>query len=459
MSEVPLDYGSEVIMNPEASLVEAFQPPRPRNLKEAGLSRQIIEEMILKIMHFSSQLAALDMATKLRLDYECIHEAVQSLTNGSYLQAIGPLNIGNRQTNSLGEKMGFEITAPGRERARGILERNQYMGPAPVPLAAYNRSVTLQSLPDNFATKKRVLETYKDLVLNSETLDLLGPALNSRSSIFLYGNPGNGKSSIARTAQNLLEDSIYIPYAISVDDQAVRLFDPSHHEPFGEAVPEADQRWIRVKRPFVQVGGELDLSMLDLTWQETFKFYEAGLQMKANGGIFLVDDFGRQDVSPRKLLNRFIVPLEEGTDFLNMSVVGKKIEVPFGMLIFFSTNMDPSQLVDEAFLRRIRYKIYIPDPTDEEFIQIFINEARAAGLKGGETSAPYVLGKYYNEERRPRGVHPRDLLAHVKEFAAYNDQPASLNKTLLDKACSTYFLLEKTGNSLGREVGHKESVD
>jgi predicted ATPase with chaperone activity len=272
---------------------------------------------------------------------------------------------------------------------------------------------------------------------------MLGPALNSRSSIFLYGHPGNGKSSIARAAQHLLGGGVYMPYAVVVEDQVIRVFDPTHHEPLGQAVAEADQRWVRCKRPFVQVGGELDLSMLDLIWHEGFKFYEAGLQMKANCGIFLVDDFGRQDVSPRKLLNRFIVPLEEGVDYLNMAAVGKKIEVPFGMMIFFSTNLEPSELVDEAFMRRIRYKINIPDPTAEEFKEIFVREADKLGLPGGDASAYYVLGKYY-KSRSPRGVHPRDILAHVREIAAYLNQPASLSKELLDRACQTYFLLERT---------------
>jgi predicted ATPase with chaperone activity len=280
------------------------------------------------------------------------------------------------------------------------------------------------------------------MVISDTTMELLGPALNSRSSVFLYGHPGNGKSSIARSAQALLGGGVYMPYALAVDDAVIRLYDPSHHQPLGEAVAEADQRWIRCKRPFVQVGGELDLSMLDLVWQPAFKFYEAGLQMKANCGIFLVDDFGRQDVSPRKLLNRFIVPLEEGVDYLNMANVGKKIEVPFGMMIFFSTNLEPSELVDEAFMRRIRYKINIPDPSAEEFKEIFVREAERLGLDGGDTSAYYVLGKFY-KQRTPRGVHPRDILSHVREIAAYLGQPPSLSKELLDRACSTYFLLEK----------------
>jgi predicted ATPase with chaperone activity len=411
-------------------------------LAQSGLSPALISDMVLKLLHFATQLPAHEIATRLRLDYECIHQVIGALANGAYIQSIGQGARPARELDSLEEGLAYMITDSGRERAREILDRNQYMGPAPVPLAEYNQAVRMQGLPENFTSKPALRATLHDLVISDETLELLGPAFNSRSSVFLYGHPGNGKSSIARAAQHLLGGGVYMPYAVVVDDQVVRVYDPSHHEPLGEAVADADQRWVRCKRPFVQVGGELDLSMLDLVWHAGFKFYEAGLQMKANGGIFLVDDFGRQDVSPRKLLNRFIVPLEEGVDYLNMAAVGKKIEVPFGMMIFFSTNLEPSELVDEAFLRRIRYKINIPDPTAEEFKEIFVREATRMGLPGGDASAYYILGKYY-KNRSPRGVHPRDILAHVREIAAYVGQPPSLSKELLDRACATYFLLEK----------------
>jgi predicted ATPase with chaperone activity len=392
-------------------------------------------------MHFATQLPAYEIATRLRLDYECIHQVIAQLANNSYIQSLGQAARSDQPLESLEAGMAYMITESGRERAREILDRNQYMGPAPVPLFEYQQAVKQQGLPENFATRENLRRTLSSLVVADETLELLGPAFNSRSSVFLYGHPGNGKSSIARAAQTLLGGGVYLPYALVADDAVIRLFDPGHHEPLGGAVSEADQRWVRCKRPFVQVGGELDLSMLDLVWHSGFKFYEAGLQMKANGGIFLVDDFGRQDVSPRKLLNRFIVPLEEGVDYLNMANVGKKIEVPFGMMIFFSTNLEPSELVDEAFLRRIRYKINIPDPTAEEFKTIFVREAERMGMSGGDTSAYYILGKYY-KNRTPRGVHPRDILSHVREIAAFLGEPPSLSKELLDRACSTYFLLE-----------------
>jgi predicted ATPase with chaperone activity len=441
LAEPPLELG-QVVGSP-VDAPDSFMPPRPRTLQQTGLSATFVSDLILKLMHFSTQLPAHEIATRLRLDYECIHPVIAQLANNSLIHSIGQAPRPDRHLETLEEGLAYMITESGRERAREILDRNQYMGPAPVPLREYNESVRLQGLPENFATRGALKEALSSLVLSDETLEVLGPAFNSRSSVFLYGHPGNGKSSVSRAAQTLLGGSVFMPYALAVDDAVIRLYDPSHHEPVGPPVAEADQRWVRCRRPFVQVGGELDLSMLDLVWQPAFKFYEAGLQMKANCGIFLVDDFGRQDVSPRKLLNRFIVPLEEGVDYLNMAVVGKKIEVPFGMLIFFSTNLDPTELVDEAFLRRIRYKINIPDPTPEEFKEIFVREADRMGLAGGEASAYYILGKYYRS-RSPRGVHPRDILAHVKEIAAYLGQPANLSKELLDRACSTYFLLEHT---------------
>jgi hypothetical protein len=437
----PAGLGIAGMFEPSAAAIP-FLPRRPRNLAETGLSATFLSEMVLKMLHFSTMLPAYEIAIRLRLDYECIHQVIAQLANNSYIQSLGQAAKPSRQLDSLEEGMAYMITESGRERAREILDRNQYMGPAPVPLHDYNRAVMRQGLPENFATRQNLRTTLSELVISDITLELLGPAFNSRSSVFLYGHPGNGKSSIARSAQSLLGGGVYMPFALAVDDAVIRLYDPSHHQPLGDAVAEADQRWIRCQRPFVQVGGELDLSMLDLVWQPSFKFYEAGLQMKANCGIFLVDDFGRQDVSPRKLLNRFIVPLEEGIDYLNMANVGKKIEVPFGMMIFFSTNLEPSELVDEAFMRRIRYKINIPDPTAEEFKEIFVREAERLGLDGGDTSAYYVLGKYY-KQRTPRGVHPRDILSHVREIAAYLGEPPSLSKELLDRACSTYFLLEK----------------
>jgi predicted ATPase with chaperone activity len=416
-----------------------FIPPRPRAAGQIGLSTSLLRDLVLKHFHLSGQLAGYEIAGRLRLDYVAIHDLIQSLAATGHLQSQGAVGTPPRRLERLEEGLVYAITESGRERAREAFERNQYTGPAPVSLEQYGQAIVRQSLPENFATEEALSAALRDLVLGRQTVKLLGPALNSRSSIFIYGHPGNGKSSIARASRQLLGGGIYLPFAVAVDDQVIRVFDPIHHEPMGSAVPQADQRWLVCRRPFVQVGGELDLAMLDLTYNPEARFYEAPLQMKANCGIFLVDDFGRQEVSPRRLLNRFIVPLEEGIDYLNLTGVGKKIEVPFGMLLFFSTNIQPRDLVDEAFMRRIRHKIKIPDPTREEFVEIFEQEARRLGVAGGREAAEYVLDHHF-EGRELRGCHPRDIILHVSEIAGYLSRPPELTHTLLDDACQAYFV-------------------
>jgi predicted ATPase with chaperone activity len=436
----PITPPSPPAAGPSPSVAPSgFVPPRPRSGGQIGLSVSLLRDLVLKHFHLSGQLAGYEIAGRLRLDYVAIHDLMQNLAATGYLQSQGSVSSPPRRLERLEEGLVYAITESGRERAREAFDRNQYTGPAPVSLDQYGQAIVRQSLPENFATEESLRDALKELVLSPQTVKLLGPALNSRSSIFVYGHPGNGKSTIARASRQLLGGGIYLPFAVAVDDQVIRLFDPIHHEPMGSAVAQADQRWIVCRRPFVQVGGELDLGMLDLTYNPEAHFYEAPLQMKANCGIFLVDDFGRQEVSPRRLLNRFIVPLEDGIDYLNLAGVGKKIEVPFGMLLFFSTNIQPRDLVDEAFMRRIRHKIKIPDPTREEFIEIFRREAGRMGIEGGDTAAEHVLARHF-EGREIRGCHPRDILLHVQEIAGYTGRPPALEPQLLDDACQAYFV-------------------
>jgi predicted ATPase with chaperone activity len=341
------------------------------------------------------------------------------------------------------EGLTYEITDIGRERARQAMERCAYEGVAPVSLGQYNLSVVRQGLPDAFATQERVYDVLAHLVLPERTMKLIGPALNSRKSIFLYGHPGNGKSSIARATRFLLGKGVYIPTAVAVDDQIIRLLDPGFHEPSKEPLnAKADLRWSHCARPFVGVGGELDMKMLDLIWHPESKFYDAPLQMKANCGIFLVDDFGRQVVEPRALLNRFIVPLEESIDYLNLSASGRKIDIPFNMLLILSTNLQPSQLLDEAFIRRIRHKIKIPDPTEQGFREIFRREADQQAVDYHPSALDYIIETFYTEAQRPmRGVHPRDILLHVREIAGYQGiEPVVLEKDIVDDACEAQFV-------------------
>jgi DNA-binding PadR family transcriptional regulator len=421
----------------------AWYPPKAHTAEDTGLTPALLRELVLKTIYVLSPLAGFEISRRLRLDYVTFEAVIKDLNDNSLIQTRGEARRRPQRLDRMEEGLTYEITDLGRERARQAMERCAYEGVAPVPLGQYNLSVVRQGLPDAFATQERVYDVLAHLVLPERTMKLIGPALNSRKSIFLYGHPGNGKSSIARATRYLLGKGMYIPTAVAVDDQIIRLLDPGFHEPSKEPPNhKADARWSHCARPFVGVGGELDMRMLDLIWHPESKFYDAPLQMKANCGIFLVDDFGRQVVEPRALLNRFIVPLEESIDYLNMSASGRKIDIPFNMLLILSTNLQPSQLLDEAFIRRIRHKIKIPDPTEQGFREIFRREADQQAVDYHPSALDYIIETFYTQAQRPmRGVHPRDILMHVREIAGYQGiEPVVLEKDIVDDACEAQFV-------------------
>ncbi|MEJ2149292.1 MAG: ATP-binding protein, partial [Chloroflexota bacterium] len=343
----------------------------------------------------------------------------------------------------------YVITSLGISRAREALERSQYAGPAPVPIHRYTKAIIEQHR--KILVSKDIMEqALSHLVVSQRILDMVGPAVNSGRSIFLYGPPGNGKTTISEAVGRVvLGQGIYIPYAIDIDGQIVNVFDSVNHEVIDTNSPTAtggtgriksDPRWVRIRRPVIMVGGELTLESLDLVYDPTNKFYEAPFQVKANGGMFLIDDFGRQQVRPRDLLNRWIVPLETRADFLTLHT-GRKLEVPFDVLIVFSTNLEPRDLVDEAFLRRIRHKIDIVDPTYEEFRDIFMRVARARGLPYDDKMLAYLIQEWYIKlDRSLRAVHPRDLIDQMKDISGYLGVPFEMNRDLLDRACEAYFV-------------------
>jgi len=346
----------------------------------------------------------------------------------------------------------YALTDLGRDRGRSYLGANSYVGPAPIALATYVREMKAIAASRGFVDRERLRSGFSHLIIDDRLLEQVGPAINAGKGVFLYGPPGNGKSVIAEGMGRALGGDLYVPYAIDVNGETITVYDPvahesleaqdegsSSHTPLVKAAPR-DRRWVRIRRPVVIVGGELTLEMLDLTFNSIAKFHEAPLQLKANGGVFLVDDFGRQRMRPQDLLNRWIVPLESRRDYLTLHN-GKKIEVPFDVLTVFATNLDPLSLADEAFLRRIPYKIPVDDPTLDQFIRIFDMNCGRRQLRFHQVMVEYLIRKHYSPINRPlRACQPRDLIDQVIALCRYRGLQPAITQELLDAACASYFV-------------------
>lgn len=429
-----------------STAVEPIAPQRPMSLDDIGLAPDNIAELVLKSL-YTGEASGTEVAARVHLPYALLEGVIEHARVERLVEVRGAAGIGTAAYR-------YGLTDLGRDRARQLLEACAYIGPAPVPLVQYLSYMARVSGTSVPVDHERVAAGLHPLVLSSDIVDQLGPAITARRALFLYGAPGNGKSAMGAGIGRVLGGDLYIPHALDIDGQTVQLFDPvTHTEVRGEedsalirSADSTDQRWVRIQRPVITVGGELTLDMLDLTFNPTSSFYEAPVQLKANGGVLVMDDFGRQRVPARDLLNRWIVPLEAQIDFLTLHT-GRKFEIPFDVLIVFATNLDPRSLADEAFLRRIPYKVLAKSPTFEQFCHIFSQVCRGHGLGFDPAMVEYLRAEYYVPRGiEMRGCHPRDLINQVVTLCRYHKREPVVTTELLDAVCSTYFVAETTHN-------------
>ncbi|MCC7085400.1 MAG: AAA family ATPase [Pirellulales bacterium] len=418
-------------------MADDYYPTEPASFHSAQLAESEVESLVLKFLLARGDASGRDVAEQVRLPFGLIEELLRQMKQDQLLvhRSSAPMN-----------DYQFQLTDLGRERARRHAEHCTYFGSAPVHLTDYIDSVSAQSLTKQHPTPEDLQRAFDDLLISQRMMSRLGPAINSGRGLFLYGAPGNGKTSIAERVTRAFGQFIWIPRAIAIDGEIIRLFDPSNHqeaplEDRGELLDSRriDRRWIRIRRPTIVAGGELTMDNLEVALNTSTGTSEAPLQLKSNCGTLVIDDFGRQKMSTDELLNRWIVPLEKRYDYLNLPS-GKKIQVPFDQLIIFSTNLEPRELVDDAFLRRIPYKIEVVDPTEEEFRDLFKLMCPKVGFEYCDESVDYLIETHYRAANRKfRCCQPRDLLMQVRNFCRFKKQPLELTAEYFDFAVENYF--------------------
>ncbi len=411
--------------------IESLGPPTPEELDETGVSQAFLRDLTLKHVASLANPTTASVAEKIHLPLALTDELLYQLYREKLIEI--------RLQSALGQTR-YAMLDHGWEQVARLQKYCGYAGPAPVTLDDYSYMMRLQATPSKPASMSAVRSALRDLVLPESLLNTLGCAVNSRSSLFLTGLPGTGKTAIAERLNSVLGGTLWIPYAIEIDGQIIRIFDThNHHVVSEQAAPnEYDRRWIRIERPMIVVGGELTLENTDLVWSEYSRFYEAPFHVKSNGGTLVIDELGRQRVSCRDLLNRWIMPLEKRVDFLTMHS-GKKIDVPFEQLVVFSTNLDEREFVDEAFLRRMGYRARLELPTPGAYGEIFRRAAVTRGLAVDHESINYLLHKYGQEHRPMKCCEPRDLLNRISDICSFEGRPLQLSTATIDAAWRNYF--------------------
>lgn len=423
-------------------------PPVPRSAADLGIPPAILEHLALKYLYFRGEVLGRDLAKLMGLSFSLIDELLENLKRQHFVGVKKSLGIGN----SSGV---FALTESGRNLAREYLENNQYAGPAPVPLYQYTEIVRRQKLRSNWLSPATLRQAYRHLVVEEDLLSQIGPAVNASKSFLIYGQPGNGKTAVAEALFRLESDPIYLPYALECQGNIIQLFDPIYHQRIDDEEVSVtalstdltyDGRWFKCKRPFIITGGELQLENLDLSFNTHSKVYDAPFQLKANNGIYLIDDFGRQKASPAEILNRWIVPMERQLDYLSFQA-GGKMTVPFEAFLIFSTNLRPEQLGDEAFLRRIQYKMFMRSPREPEFTQIFERYAEGQQLDcPGGLAKRFVQKHYLHGGKKFRRCHPRDVITHAIDIMNFESRPLELTEDVLDRAFYSCFVESDEAN-------------
>jgi energy-coupling factor transporter ATP-binding protein EcfA2 len=417
-------------------------------VEETGLDFLFLTELCCKIFFLRGRISLADLSSHIKLPVAVVESILD------FMRAEHLCELVSRGDNSAATF--FQLSDSGRARASDFLRRSQYAGPAPVNLAAYAAQIQHQSIRRLRCTREIMQAGFAGIVMQSKALDQLGAAMNSGRAIIIYGPPGSGKTYIAEHLAGLLSDTVAIPYAITVDKEVIQLYDPLVHQLVAQEAPEPDRlirkasmdaRWLMCKRPVVITGGELTLETLDLDFDDSTRYYQAAPHVKANNGVFVVDDLGRQKVSPQDLMNRWIIPLDRGRDYLTLHT-GYKFQVPFDVIVVFSSNLDPATITDEAFLRRLGYKIYIGPLDQQQYREVFRQVCTEMAIPYSESALDYLITEHHQKEGRALlACYPRDLLGQIRDLATYESQPLRLDEATLDWAWNNYFTPDQQSSS------------